>query len=339
MTGPTAPFRKVFVAGAGAWGTALATVLHRAGVEEVTLWSRNQEVVTAINQHHENRPYLPAIPLPADLQATTDLQALATADAMLCVIPAQHLRAQLPRLRAARGKAPLPVALCSKGIEQGSGLLMHQLLQEAWPEARAAVLSGPSFAVDVAAGQPTAVTLADQDPVRGRRWLATLATPQFRPYYTDDVLGVELGGALKNVLAIACGVVEGLGLGESARAALMTRGFAEAARFAAALGARPETLQGLSGLGDLILTCSSRQSRNMSLGYEMGQGRPAAAILAERRSVAEGAATAPVVLELAAKAGVEMPVVAAVVALLEGRPPVEVVERLLARPLRDERED
>ena len=332
----SAPFGSVFVAGAGSWGTALAALCVRAGRDTV-VWSRGEAVARDIAERRENLAYLPGIALPDALSATTDRAAVQDADAVLLVVPAQAARAELSRLREASGGAALPVALCCKGIERGTGQLMHQVLAEAWPEARGAVLSGPSFAADVARGLPTAVTLADEDEACGHRWLGTVATDSFRPYYSSDVLGAELGGAIKNVLAIACGVVEGRGLGESAKAALMARGFAEARRFALGLGARPETLAGLSGLGDLILTCGSRQSRNMSLGYEVGQGADPRAVIEARRTVSEGAATAPVLVRLAQERGVEMPVCQAVDRLLSGEGTVdELVGELMTRPLRIE---
>lgn len=330
------PFASVFVAGAGSWGTALAALCVRAGRDTV-LWSRGDPVARDVNERRENLAYLPGIELPPALTATTDRAAVRDADAVLLVVPAQAARAELTALREASGGAALPVALCCKGIERGTGQLMHQVLAESWPEALGAVLSGPSFAGDVARGLPTAVTLADEDASCGTRWLGTIATETFRPYYSDDVLGAELGGAIKNVLAIACGVVEGRGLGESAKAALMARGFAEARRFALGLGARPETLAGLSGLGDLILTCGSRQSRNMSLGYEVGQGADPRAVVAGRRTVTEGAATAPVLVRMAQERGVEMPVCEAVARLVSGDAGVdEVVTELMTRPLRIE---
>ena len=333
---PHDPFARVFVAGAGSWGTALAASCVRAGRDTV-LWSRGQAVADDIERSRRNSAYLPGITLPGALRVTTDRARVQGADAVLLVVPAQAARVELGRLRAASGAAPLPVALCCKGMERGTGLPMSDVLAEAWPEARAAVLSGPSFAHDVARGLPTAVTLADADEADGARWLATLATDAFRPYYSDDVMGAELGGAIKNVLAIACGVVEGRGLGESAKAALMARGFAEARRFALGLGARPETLAGLSGLGDLILTCGSRQSRNMSLGYEIGRGADPRAVIEARRTVTEGAATAPVLVRLARERGVEMPVCEAVERLLAGDTDVDaVIGALMTRPLRIE---
>jgi glycerol-3-phosphate dehydrogenase (NAD(P)+) len=230
-----------------------------------------------------------------------------------------------------------PLILCSKGIEEASGRLMHDVAHEVRPHAPLAVLSGPTFAHEVAAGLPTAITLAAADDEQGRRIAERLARPFFRPYLSSDVVGAEVGGAVKNVLAIACGVVEGMGLGLNARAALISRGFAEMSRFGLAKGARPETLSGLAGLGDLVLTCSSPSSRNFSLGKGIGEGRSAAELLADRRTVAEGAFTAPVLRRVAAEAGVEMPIVEAVCALLDGRLSAgEAVEALLARPLRSE---
>lgn len=332
-----APYQHCFVAGAGAWGTALAIMLARGG-RRVTLWTRLQSLAESINKDRENRAYLPGVRIPDGVTAVAEPSLLDEADAMLLCVPAQFIREQIGRfVDAVDGKA-IPMALCSKGIEQATGKTVHDVVAELWPRAQLAVLSGPSFAADVAHGRPAAVTLADTDRARGDRWLATLATPTFRPYYSDDVLGAELGGAIKNVLAIACGVVEGSDLGDSARAAVMTRGFAEAVRFATARGAKAETLNGLSGLGDIILTCSSRQSRNFSLGFEIGQGRAVDEILAERRTVAEGVATAPVLLRLANEIGVEMPVVNAVATLLDGQQPLkQVITDLLTRPLKPER--
>ncbi|MBB4657557.1 NAD(P)H-dependent glycerol-3-phosphate dehydrogenase [Parvularcula dongshanensis] len=336
MTIGREPFERIYVAGAGSWGTALAALCARAG-RQTSIWSRGEEIAGQINEEHRNATYLPEIELPSTLRATTDRAAACEAEGILLVVPAQAARDELVALREATGGAAMPVALCCKGIERGTGRLMHQVLKEAWPEALGAVLSGPSFAADVARGLPTAVTLADPDESCGTRWLGTLATETFRPYYSPDVLGAELGGAIKNVLAIACGIVEGRGLGESAKAALMARGFAEAKRFALGMGAKPETLAGLSGLGDLILTCSSRQSRNMSLGYEMGQGRRAADVIAERRTVSEGAATAPVLVSLARERGTDMPITEAVAALLSGELAVdEAIADLMNRPLKIE---
>ena len=323
---------KVGVIGAGAWGTALAQVAASGG-EEVLIWALEPEVAGAINGMRENRIFLKGIRLSPAIRATSDLQQLASCDAFLVVTPAQHLRATAERLPAA-GR---PLVLCAKGIEDATGLLMHEVAREVQPASPVAVLSGPTFAHEVAAGLPTAVTLAAEDRALGERLIARIARPSFRPYYSDDIAGAEVGGAVKNVLAIACGVVEGRGLGLNARAALISRGFAEMTRFGFAKGARAETLAGLAGLGDLVLTCSSTSSRNFSLGKGLGEGASPAALLADRRTVAEGAFTAPVLKRVADAAGVDMPIVAAVCALLAGEASVdEAVERLLARPLRSE---
>ncbi len=321
------------VIGGGAWGTALAQVAA-AGGETVTLWAREPEVVSAINQGHENSAFLAGVPLSPAIRATGDIADLAGCDALLVVTPAQHLAAVLATLPAACRAA---LVLCAKGIEAGSGRLMSEVAAQARPGAAIAVLSGPTFAHEVAAGLPTAVTLACEDAAVGAALVRRLARPGFRPYLSADVIGAEIGGAVKNVLAIACGVVEGRGLGQNARAALIGRGFAEMTRFGLARGADAATLAGLSGLGDLVLTCSSTSSRNFSLGVGLGQGRSAADLLADRRTVAEGAFTAPVLRDAAAAAGVDMPIVGAVCALLAGAADVDrVVEALLARPLRAE---
>lgn len=322
---------KVGVLGGGAWGTALAQVAAEGG--ETLLWAREPEVVEGINAAHENALFLPGIPLDAGIRATGRLEDLAGCEALLVVTPAQHMRAvlsALPRTRAA-------LILCAKGMEEATTELMHEVAHEAQPEALIAVLSGPTFAHEVAARLPAAVTLAVEDEATGERLRDRIARPWFRPYLSDDVVGAEIGGAVKNVLAIACGVVDGRGLGQNARAALISRGFAEMTRFGLARGARAETLAGLSGLGDLVLTCSSTASRNFSLGKGLGEGRSAAELLADRRTVAEGAFTAPVLRRAAAGAGVDMPIVEAVCALLAAEAGVDtVVERLLARPLRTE---
>jgi glycerol-3-phosphate dehydrogenase (NAD(P)+) len=322
---------RIGVIGGGAWGTALAQVAARGG-EPVLLWAREAEVVAAINAEHRNPLFLPNIPLSPAIRATGALDALAGLDALLVVAPAQHVGAVLRE--AAVGATPL--VLCAKGIEAGSRRLVSEVAADAAPAAPIAVLSGPTFAHEVAAGLPTAVTLACADDALAAALARRLAGPAFRVYASGDVAGAEIGGAVKNVLAIACGVVEGAGLGQNARAALIARGFAEMTRFGLARGAQAETLTGLSGLGDLVLTCSSTSSRNFSLGVGLGQGRAAAALLADRRTVAEGAFTAPVLLEAAAAAGVDMPVTQAVCALLAGADVRAVVEALLSRPLRPE---
>ncbi len=328
-------FGCVGVLGGGAWGTALAQVCARASLP-VTLWAREPEVVSGINDARENALFLPGITLEPGVRATGDIAQAASCDVVLAVPPAQHMRATLQAL-AASAKPDVTIVLCSKGIEQGSLKLMTQVLAETLPHAKAAVLSGPSFAGEVARGLPTAVTLACEDEALAERIAAAIAAPGFRPYLSDDMIGAEAGGAVKNVLAIACGIVEGRGLGRSAHAALITRGFAEMTRLAVALGARAETLSGLCGLGDLVLTCSSPQSRNMSLGLALGQGRTVEEALSGKLSVAEGAASAPAVRQLAASLGVETPICEAVAALLAGEVGVDAaIGGLLSRPLRPE---
>jgi glycerol-3-phosphate dehydrogenase (NAD(P)+) len=323
---------KIGVVGGGAWGTALAQVAASGG-EEVLLWAREAEVVASVNEAHENRLFLAGIRLHPDVRAVATLAALGPCDALLVVTPAQHMRSVLSGL----DRADRPLVLCSKGIEEETGAMMHEVARSAAPGAPLAVLSGPTFAHEVAAGLPTAITLAADDNQVGERLARRLARPNFRPYLSSDVVGAEVGGAVKNVLAIACGVVEGMGLGLNARSALISRGFAEMTRFGIAVGARAETMSGLAGLGDLVLTCSSENSRNFSLGKGIGEGRRAADLLADRRTVAEGAFTAPVLRRVAQRAGIEMPIVSGVCALLDGSASAgQVVERLMARPLRSE---
>ena len=322
---------KAGVIGAGAWGTALAQLLASDG-QDVALWALEPDVVDAINAGHENPLYLANIPLSPSIRATGAMADLAACEMLLVVSPAQHLRRVV-----AQAPAGVPLVLCSKGIEAGTSLLMSEVAQQARPGSPIAVLSGPTFAHEVARGLPTAITLACEDRDLGQRLAARIARASFRPYLSDDVIGAEIGGAVKNVLAIACGVAEGAGLGLNARAALISRGFAEMTRFGLARGARAETLGGLSGLGDLVLTCSSTNSRNFSLGKGLGEGASAADLLSNRRTVAEGAHTAPVLRDAARAAGVEMPVVEAVCALLaDAAPLADVIDALLARPLRPE---
>jgi glycerol-3-phosphate dehydrogenase (NAD(P)+) len=321
---------RIGVIGGGAWGTALAQVAA-AGGEPVMLWARESEVVRAINLAHENTVFLPSVPLSPSIHATGSLDELAACDALLVVTPAQHLRASLAALPMGRQ----PLVLCSKGIEAGTMALMSDIAAELHPQSPVAVLSGPTFAAEVARGLPTAVTLACTDAATARALSERLARPTFRPYASDDVAGAEIGGAVKNVLAIACGVVAGAQLGENARAALIARGFAEMVRYGVARGGRAETLSGLSGLGDLVLTCSSTASRNFSLGVGLGEGRDAASLMGGK-TVAEGAFTAPVLQASARALGVTMPVVDAVCALLDGAPTLAVIDTLLSRPLRSE---
>ncbi len=321
---------KIGVIGGGAWGTALAQVASRGG--SVTLWAREPEVVESINSAHENAVFLAGISLNPNIRAVRDVREVSGLDALLVVAPAQHVRAVLSAMEV--GNTPL--VLCAKGIEAGTRLLMGEVAHQVAPGAPIAVLSGPTFAHEVARGLPTAVTLACEDEALRARLAERLAGPAFRTYGSADVVGAEIGGAVKNVLAIACGVVEGAGLGQNARAALIARGFAEMTRFGLARGAQAETLTGLSGLGDLVLTCSSTSSRNFSLGVGLGQGRSAAELMSDRKTVAEGAFTAPVLQQAAADVGVDMPVCAAVNALLEGAPVDQVIGALLSRPLKAE---
>ena len=323
---------KLGIIGAGAWGTALAQVAAADG-RDTLLWAIEPEVVDAINQRNENPVFLPGIPLNESIRATGEISELLDCDAWLAVTPAQHLRSVLE----CAPQCHKPLILCSKGIEERTGQLLHKVAKEVCPRAPIAVLSGPTFAHEVARGLPTAVTLAAEDLALAERLRERIAVPAFRIYVSEDVAGAEIGGAVKNVLAIACGVVEGKGLGQNARAALIARGFAEMRRFGLAFGAQRETLSGLSGLGDLVLTCSSISSRNYSLGLGIGQGLPAHELLSNRKTVAEGAFTAPVLARLAREKGVDMPIVDAVDALVADRANVDqVLDALLTRPPRAE---
>ena len=308
-------FQKIGVIGGGAWGTALAQSMVSAG-RDVTLWAFEPDCVEAINTTHENTLYLPGVALSPKLKATNTLSDLGAMDAVLAVPPAQHMRATLSGF-APHAPKGLPIVLCSKGIEHKSLLFMADVLKETIPQARGAVLSGPSFAIDVAKGLPTAVTLASADEALGEQLSQAIAAPAFRPYLSTDVIGAEIGGAVKNVLAIACGLVLGKGLGKSAHAAIIARGFREMTRLGEALGAQAQTLTGLCGLGDLVLTCSSEQSRNMSCGLALGQGQSLKEIIDNRSAVTEGVATAPGLKVLAAKHGVEMPICEAMADILD----------------------
>ncbi len=323
------------IVGAGAWGTALAQSCASDG-SDVLIWAREAELVDEINAHRTNSLFLPDARLAETVRATGDLADVAELPVLLVVVPAQFLGPVLAGLP--QGQRDL--VLCSKGIEAGTGRLMADVAADAAPDAELAVLSGPTFAHEVAAGLPTAITLACAgERAQWDRLSPAIARPALRPYYSDDVTGAEIGGAVKNVLAIACGVVDGLGLGQNARAALIARGYAEMLRFGLARGARAETLSGLCGLGDLVLTCSSTSSRNFSLGKALGEGMTAAEALDGKASVAEGAATAPVLAELAREGGIDMPIADAVCRLLAGEVPAgKVVADLLARPLKAEQE-
>jgi glycerol-3-phosphate dehydrogenase (NAD(P)+) len=323
------PFNSVAVIGAGAWGTALAGVAARAG-RDVILYARNAAAAAQMAAIREN-PRLPGVKLDRRIGVTSDVAATARADIILLAIPAQNLRQAVTAL-ASHLTAATPVIACAKGIERGSHKFMTEVIAEVAPNAVPAILSGPSFASDVAHGLPTAVTLAAKDETLASALVQALGSATFRPYHTTDVRGVEIGGAAKNVLAIAAGIAVGRQLGASAQAALTTRGFSELVHLGRACGARTETMSGLSGLGDLILTCSSPQSRNFSLGIALGRGeRP------PRDKLAEGEFTAPVLIELAASKNVELPVSNAVAAILSGATTIdEAIENLLTRPFRAE---
>lgn len=326
---------SVSVIGGGAWGTALAQALARGG-QRVTLWAREPDVVDDINTRRVNRAFLPGVELDLNITASCNLSDAAKADAILAVSPAQFVRITAQSMDGLL-KPGTPFVMCSKGIEQSSGKLMGDVVAESLPAALFAVLSGPSFAADVARGLPAALTLACHNETVGRGLAAALSSRQMRLYWTSDVIGAELGGALKNVMAIAAGIVDGRGLGASAHAAVVTRGFAEMRRLGEALGARPETLLGLSGLGDLVLTCGSTQSRNMSLGRGLGEGKSLTSILGSRTAVTEGVYTAAAVVDLARQKGIEMPIAEAVHAIIEGRISVEdAITALMLRPLKAE---
>ena len=326
---------KIGIVGGGAWGTALATIVARAGCDGL-LWAREEDVVASINNTHENTLFLPGIKLPPQITATTSLQDMADRQAILMVVPAQHLGSVLadltPHLLPEAG-----IALCAKGVERDSLRFMSEVASDHLAEHRIAVLSGPSFASDVAIGLPTAITLASHDAEFGERLASALSQPSFRAYPSHDVIGAEIGGAVKNILAIACGIVQGKGLGDSARAALTARGFAEMTRLGDALGAKRETLAGLSGLGDLILTCSSTTSRNFSLGVALGEGQKMDDILGARNSVSEGALSAQAVKALAKQHNLDMPISLAIAEIIDGTLNVdEAIVQLLARPVTGE---
>lgn len=328
---PAKAIQRIGVIGAGAWGTALANAAADSG-RDVVLWAREPEVVAAINNGHCNDIFLPGIPVRENVRATATQAEACDADALLLVTPAQHLR------RAGQDLAPhlkpgTPCVICAKGIEQGSNALLSTVLAEVVPAAPVAVLSGPTFAKEVARGLPTAVTLACEDEAVGTALIQALGSRTFRPYFSSDVIGAQIGGAVKNVLAIACGVVTGRALGENARASLITRGMAEILRLGRAMGADSATLMGLCGLGDLVLTCSSPTSRNMSLGMALAEGAVAKEYLSAHKSVAEGAFTASAVTSLAKQNGIEMPIAASVDAIINhGASIDQEIESLMSRP-------
>ena len=332
---PAEPYASISVIGAGAWGTALAA-MAAAKDRPVRLWAREPDVVQSITERRVNERYLPGIVLPSSVKATSDLHYSCNVDAILLAAPAQHLRASLENMRT-HLNAKIPIVLCAKGLETASGKLVTEILAETISEAEGAILSGPSFAKDAARGLPTLVAIGAREEIAARLQATLGASPSFRPYVTNDVTGVALGGAAKNVYAIACGMVDGAKLGESARAGLLARSFAELLRLGAAMGARSETLMGLSGLGDLVLTATSMSSRNFALGAALGAGKTLKELLAPGNPLAEGAATAPALVARGRRHNVELPVAEAVADVLAGKLDLKgAAERLLSRPLRAE---
>ncbi len=325
--------QTVGIIGAGAWGTALAQVIRAAG-RDVTLWAREAELVSHMQKNHENNQFLPGIKIDSAIKVSDSISEVTNSDILLIVVPAQHLRATLQSMKSSLRKDQ-PVLICSKGIEMESGLLMSQVAEQEIPNSPIGVLTGPTFAAEIAKGLPSAMTLAYKNADQGKEIIDALSSRNLRLYLTKDIIGAQLGGAIKNVVAIACGAVHGLGLGENARAALMTRGIAEIARLASAMGAKKETLMGMCGFGDLVLTCSSMQSRNFSLGSHLGSGRSLEDIMSERNAVTEGVHTSKALMVMAKNHAIEMPIAQAVYECLnEGAPIRDVVNKMLERPLR-----
>ncbi len=313
--------KKVGIVGAGAWGTALAVTAYRAG-REVTLWAREPEVVASINAQHENTMFLSGIELPFGVHATNDLGTMLQQDVLFLVVPAQYLRATCERLYSDGLDASLPLVICSKGIEQQSLKLMSEVVEETLPNPLA-ILSGPTFAAEVAKGLPASVTIAYNNVVPGKQLARAVEHPRFSIHHSGDVIGAQIGGAVKNVIAIACGIVEGKGLGESAKAALIAEGLVEIRQLCVAKGGKPETVMEPCGVGDLILTCGSRSSRNMSLGYALGQRETLEQVLEKRTSVAEGVASSDAVTALASQSGVRLRVCEIVNQIINGESDLE----------------
>ena len=327
--------QRIGIIGAGAWGTALATVARRAG-RDVVIRAHEPEVINAINGQHANANFLPGVPLDPGIRATADFAEAAGADAVLLATPAQFTRPTVASI-AAHMRAGTPLVICAKGIEQSTGKLLSEVVFETAPDLAIAVLSGPTFADEVARGLPTAVTLACGNRDTAIALVDALGTPTFRPYASGDVVGAQIGGAVKNVIAIACGIVDGRGLGQNARAATIARGLAEITRFAEALDVDPRTLMGLSGLGDLTLTCTSVASRNYAVGKALGEGATPDDVMSDRRTVAEGVFTAPAVLTRAKALGVELPICAAIDTILHHNGDIDAtIGDVLARPFRPE---
>lgn len=327
--------QNIGVVGAGAWGTALAQALAQGG-RDVLIWAREPEVVQSINGTNENASFMPGVKLDEKVKATDSISQLSACDTLLIVTPAQHVRSTLESLKGdiAEGK---PVVICAKGIELSTGLLMSQVAVEEVPKATIAILTGPTFASEIATGKPSAVTIAARDKDVAQEIREGLASRNLRTYMTDDLYGAQIGGAIKNVIAIACGAIIGRGLGESARAALLTRGLAEMSRLAMAMGAKKETLMGMCGVGDLVLTCTSMQSRNYSLGHMLGEGRTLEEIMNERqgKAVTEGVHTAEALVTMARKHAVEMPICETVHKCVSGEYDIDAaISAMLDRPLR-----
>lgn len=328
--------KKIGVVGGGAWGTALAQCLAQNG-KDVLIWAREGEVVQSINNTHENTMFLAGLKLHSNIRATNTMTDLSQSDAVLIVTPAQHMRTTMAALKSAL-KETVPLVICAKGVEIETGALLSVIAAESFPKSPIAILTGPTFAAEIGRGLPSAVTLAMKDSEAAKELAGELSSKNLRMYPSDDIIGAQIGGAVKNVIAIACGIIEGKKLGDSARAALVTRGLAEIARLGSALGAKKETLMGMCGVGDLILTCSSMQSRNFSLGVALGQGRKLSDILAERNSVTEGVHTAKAMVVMAKNHAVDMPVCEAVHHCLTQDVDIgQLVEKMLDRPLKSER--
>jgi glycerol-3-phosphate dehydrogenase (NAD(P)+) len=326
---------KVGIIGAGAWGTALAQVISAAG-RDVTLWARESDLVSYMQTHHENNQFLPDIKIDPSIQVTESISEVTNCDIILVVVPAQHLRATLKSIKSSLRKGQ-PLLICSKGVEIETGLLMSQIAEQEVPNAPIGILTGPTFATEMAKGLPSAMTLAYIDTEQATAIMDALSSRNLRLYHSKDIIGAQLGGAIKNVVAIACGAVHGLGLGENARAALMTRGIAEIGRLASSMGAKKETLMGMCGFGDLVLTCSSMQSRNFSLGSDLGKGRSLEDIMAERNAVTEGVHTSQALMVMAKNHAVEMPIAEAVYKCLNEDMPIrDAVNHMLQRPLRSQ---
>ena len=326
---------QIGVIGAGAWGTALATVAARNG-HHVALWDPAPEISAMVNREHRHPFALPNVALDPTIVGKEDLEEVATAALLLIAVPAQSMRPALDAL-SQHIKPRTTLVICAKGIETKTGALMSEVAAACTPQAAVAVLSGPTFASEVAQGRPTAVTLAADDQTAGKKIIRALGDPNFRPYLSDDIVGTQVGGAVKNVLAIACGIAHGRMLGDNARSAVITRGVAEIGRLSLALGGKPETLMGLSGIGDLVLTCTSEQSRNYSLGRSIGAGKTLESAMTESANTVEGVATAVSIANLSSQYGVEMPISCAINSVLHDRADIDTtIAALLARPFRTE---